>query len=324
MKKIIVAVFSAVFMILIFPAADVHAEGNVLYLKTENPPAEAVSYAREMFSGIPKSDLVCDGVTLAEAKKAVLGEGFCAKYVDGENGFYICHFPVMSGGRILPMLMTVNNYGGSWSFQFGEDNMAAALNGLVTSYDDPAEIYVSDNAYYGVTDNNVTVLSYGIPCNLNMVEEEKDILTNRRKTENSPTDKIAIYGNPDKGFMKKNGRLVFVNSDGSYAKGWQTVGGKKYFFDKKGFAAVKPCNINGVRYDFAADGECLGKYSGWQKMSGKYYYYKDGAVKKNSWITENGRKYYLTADGSRAVGKTVIDGKTYSFSSSGELEESDT
>lgn len=319
-KYCITGIILTLLMILAIPAATVYAEGKALYLKTAAIPEAASEYADKMFSSFTKSDLTSLGLTSSEAKGAILANGFCAKAADEnvntENTFY---FPILYDGEAVA-LMTVTYNGIAYGYQLGKDDMVTALNSLTTSYDNAVEIYVSRSAFYGVTDDDVTVLSYGLSYKESTIKKEIASLKNKRKSNGSQTDIIVVYGNTDDGFVKKDGKLYYMRSDGSYATGWQTINGNKYYFRKTGEAVNKNTVIGKIRYKFDANGICQGTYTGWVKKSGKYYYYKNGEMRTNCWINVKGVKtYYLTEDGSRATGEAIIDGKTYVFSDNGKL-----
>lgn len=170
-------------------------------------------------------------------------------------------------------------------------------------FDDYESYYVwkQDNEYFQLRIGGKSNDEYAAMCNVT----EHDVRQNSKS----------------EGLQTVNGKLYFVNSDGTYAAGWKTIDGNKYYFRKNGEAVTKNTVIGKIRYKFGSDGVCKGKYSGWVRKSGKYYYYKNGEMKKNCWLHVNGKKtYYLTSDGSRAVGKIEISGKTYTFDEYGKLQ----
>ncbi len=278
-------------------------------------------YAQDMFSEMPVSDLTYLGLSSANAKSAVISDGFIAENLEeNSEDFEVVYYPVVSDGKISAM-MIVTYYNGKYSYQLGKDKMADNLSNLETSYDKPAKIYVSDNAFYAVTSKGVVILSYGLECNTKSIEEETVKVKTLYKKGTSQGEMIVAYGSADGKLTKIKGKIYLMNDNGEYAVGWQTVDGNKYYFRQDGSAVVKNTVINGIRYKFGKDGICKGKYSGWVKKSGKYYYYKNGEMKKNCWLKVKGKNtYYLTSDGSRAVGNIEISGKTYTFDENGKLQ----
>lgn len=224
MKKLfITGIILTLLMIFTLPLSTVYADGNTIYLKTAAVPKAVSEYANKMFSGFTNSELTSLGLTNAEAQSAVLADGFCAKAAgenfDTENIFY---FPILCDGKAAA-LMTVTYNGIAYGYQLGTDNMVTALNNLTTSYDNAAEIYVSKNAFYGVTDNDVTVLSYGLSYNEKTINKEIASLKNKRKNNVSQTDIIVVYGNADNGSAKISrtavstaNQLMNMKPDGNY------------------------------------------------------------------------------------------------------------
>lgn len=121
------------------------------------------------------------------------------------------------------------------------------------------------------------------------------------------------------GLTIKNGKLYYIKSNGTYARGWKTIGSNTYYFKKNGEAATSSTIIGGIRYSFADNGVCLGKYTGWSKSGKSYFYYKNGKKQTSSWLYYNNCYYYLKSNGARATGRVRINGKIYEFASDGVL-----
>ena len=199
-KHIISGVLLLIAAVMSLPALTVSASGSALYLQTSAVPDKAAEYAKEIFSGFSESDFLYMGFASDEAESAVLGSGFCAKPaksdVDTSDIFY---FPVLCNDKISA-LMAVTYNGRSYGYQLGNDDISEAMNDIDTSFDDPLEIYVSENAFYGVTDDGVKILSYGIIYSGSEIEKEIDSIKKLHKAKDSETDVIAVYGNIENGF----------------------------------------------------------------------------------------------------------------------------
>ncbi|MCM1009105.1 MAG: hypothetical protein NC485_14550 [Ruminococcus flavefaciens] len=294
---------------------------NTVYISTKVVSDDMTEYAQDMFSEMSVSDLTYLGLSSVDAKSAVISDGFIAENLEeNSEDFEVVYYPVVSDGKISAM-MIVTYYNGKYGYQLGKDKMEDNLGNLETSYDKPAKIYVSDNAFYAVTSKEVVILSYGLKCDTRSIEEETVKVKTLYKERTSQGEMIVAYGSADGKLTKIKGKIYLMNDNGEYAVGWQTVDGNRYYFHQDGSAVVKNTVINGTRYKFGKDGICKGKYSGWVKKSGKYYYYKNGEMKKNCWLKIKGKNtYYLTSDGSRAVGSIEISGKTYTFDENGKLQ----
>ena len=88
------------------------------------------------------------------------------------------------------------------------------------------------------------------------------------------------------------------------ATGWQTIGGKEYCFDAKGVLYTGKSTVDGVAYFFLSKG---GRATGWQTIGGKKYYF---------WTSKAGghKKYEM------AVGKVKIGSNYYFFNKDGVLQ----
>ena len=126
--------------------------------------------------------------------------------------------------------------------------------------------------------------------------------------------------------LKEVGGRVFSTG----ATGWQTIGGKRYYFwpsngngHKKNQAATGWQTIGGKRYCFSDKGV---QYIGRKTVDGAAYYFNKNGGMATGWKTIGGRKYYFwPSDGSghkkyqMAHGLTRIGSKTYYFNKNGRL-----
>lgn len=95
----------------------------------------------------------------------------------------------------------------------------------------------------------------------------------------------------------KSGNTIYTDESGERVTGWQTIGDKKYYFDKKGVLKT-----------------------GWLNMkSGKKYFFKKDGSMATGWTEIDGEQYYFSAKGVMATGNKVIGNKIYEFDNSGVL-----
>lgn len=153
------------------------------------------------------------------------------------------------------------------------------------------------------------------------------------------------------GWQQIDGKRYYFRHDGIMAVGWMKLadGGTDlhwYFFGDSG------AMMTGWIYDGTANGEPLWYYlqadgrmkTGWlndaKDGKARWYYLKPGGNMAIGWVRENAdwylmdssglmmtgwvewrsSRYYLQANGKMAKGTHVIDGKTYVFRESGELD----
>lgn len=289
---------------------------NAVYISTKAVSDGAAKYAQDMFSEMPVSDLTYLGLSSVDAKSAVILDGFIAENLEeNSEDFEVIYYPVVSDGKISAM-MTVTYYNGKYGYQLGKDKMADNLGNLETSYDSPAKIYVSDNAFYAATSEGVVILSYGLQYDTKSIEEETVKVETLYKKRASQSETVVAYGNADGKLTKIKGKTYLMDDDGEYAVGWQTVDGNKYYFKKDGSAVTKNTTIGGKRYKFASDGKYLGTFTGWYKSNGNKYYYKKGVL-QTGWITVKGKKYYAAKAGVIRTGWVAANGDIYYFDKNG-------
>jgi|GEM_PF-1739322 len=324
MKKLLILTAAAAVTAALTVSA---AAADALYIRTDPVPEYINEYAEEMYAHLyPEVYKLSRDHILTKT----LGAGYRAYSVDDgydrESNCIIYYFPIADkqGSFVATLTIVCGNDGSVEGYSFGGDDNAEGLNGLVTSYDDPAEIYISDQVTYAVTDDEVTVLSAYPPYSMTRIDELKQKLPEiRRANEKAATDDVIMaFGDHETGLVKIDGKLYCITERGDYAHGWQEIDGKRYYFRKTGAAITSSAKINGVYYKFGSDGVCKGKYTGWSKKSGKYYYYKQGRVLKSCWLTVKGKKtYYLDENGERAVGELMIKGERFVFGENGKLTD---
>lgn len=113
-------------------------------------------------------------------------------------------------------------------------------------------------------------------------------------------------GEMQTGWLKNDGKWYYLADNGKMQTGWQKIYGKWYYF---------------------AGGDSGKMLTGWQKINGKWYYLnptqtadrKEGEM-WTGWLKNKGYWYYLDPkDGYMYTGTHTIDGKSYTFDSSGRL-----
>lgn len=127
-------------------------------------------------------------------------------------------------------------------------------------------------------------------------------------------------------WVKSSSGYKYSDSSDNYVTGWQTIGGKKYYFNSKGILRTGWLEAsNGRKFYITREQGCV---KGWKVISGKKYYFsKDGSMKTGWLKTKGGKSYYLDKDGVMVTGWThpdgiKIDGKLYNFDISGVMLES--
>ena len=135
--------------------------------------------------------------------------------------------------------------------------------------------------------------------------------------ENTPAPAAIVTG-----WQTVNGKKYYYDSNGNKVTGWQRID-KLYYFDGSGVMATNWQTIGGKTYYFGSDGVLR---KGMKEIDGKKYYFEtsDGSLstKKDFITTSSNNTYYLQGDGTVATGIKTINGKTYYFAASGVMQKS--
>lgn len=120
-------------------------------------------------------------------------------------------------------------------------------------------------------------------------------------------------GDPVNGWVDaKHGRYYF--SDYVMQTGWQTIDGKRYYFNTSGRMQTGWQTIDNGKYHFSASGVMQ---TGLQMIDGKKYYFNTAGIMQTGWQTINQKIYYFFFDGAMGIGWQEVDGETYYFTDAG-------
>lgn len=260
--------------------------GAELYVKTPAVPKESDNAAKEQFSISLPSDHAAGKET--ELK---LGKGFFTFVNDPSGLSDIIYYPVLDGDYIVNIIGTAKTSSGysNTAIPFGNE-WAEKLNDMESSKNSPIAVVWVDNAgYYAVNDSKAVLLSEYEPKGSEkcMKEAEQTLPKLYAEFEGDVLrigndDTIGTSSSFKSGWLNENGKTYYIGKDGIALSGWYKIGGKLYYFsesmDKTGQMVTKNTVINGVRYKFASDGECKGKFTGKVRKNGKTYTYKNGIL----------------------------------------------
>lgn len=233
-----------------------------IFIESNSVPKEATDYARDMFSHLYIDDIECLGFTYSVSSEMKLAPGFYANAMNSDvktdNVYY---YPVVYNADIVA-LFTVTYQNGIYSYQFGKDDMAKALNSINTSYTNAVEIIVSNDAFYGITDNEIVVLSTRPEAIETDVNSEKKYLSTLNES-----DLFAIETSPN---------VVTISSSTTYSDTAQTASMTRSYIGKK---RIVPIVDNWTYTDSAGTlhGTC------WASCTGSIIdYYNNGTSSSNS------------------------------------------
>ena len=112
----------------------------------------------------------------------------------------------------------------------------------------------------------------------------------------------ALYSFTDSGAMRTNAAIDLENNGYGFASSSGAITKIGEYVDGK--VVLKNANGNIL--------------TGWQKLAGKWFYGEtDTGIMHTGWLELGSTWYYLDPSGAMATGTRTIDGKSYSFSSSG-------
>lgn len=156
-------------------------------------------------------------------------------------------------------------------------------------------------------------------------------------SENGSTPENG-YGKKIKGLVTLDSKMYYFKDDYSMSYGWQTIDGKRYYFDTStgtAYIGLKKINskiyyfdknrimkkgwvgISGKKYYFTYDGTMA---TGIRKISSHYYYFSRYGVMKTGWKNVKGRFYYFSANGTAKTGLNNVSGNKFYFSCTGVLQ----
>ncbi len=121
-----------------------------------------------------------------------------------------------------------------------------------------------------------------IQANSDRKAKQEQIATKVRETKNHIQTYRDDKGNVKQGYFRNDGSLNksftgwanqgtnYVKNGKPVANAWQTIDGKKYYFNKSGTKVTGSKSIGDKKYYFGEDGTML---TGWRKVGGKLHYY---------------------------------------------------
>ena len=95
-------------------------------------------------------------------------------------------------------------------------------------------------------------------------------------------------------FVKKDGKWMYRQKDGSYAKDCLLkINGKTYYFSKNGYRQSGWKKLEGDSYYFGKQSEGYLYQLRWLKLGNQTYFLKKSGKRATGWLTWQGKKYYF-------------------------------
>ena len=112
------------------------------------------------------------------------------------------------------------------------------------------------------------------------------------------------------GWIKKDNKWYYIDSNGKYHTGWLYLNNKWYYFNSSGEMQTGWLALGNVKYYLNTNGEMV---IGLQEIGGKTYFFNTSGAMQAGWQSNNGNKYYFNSSGYAVKGWQKIDGKWYYF-----------
>jgi len=124
------------------------------------------------------------------------------------------------------------------------------------------------------------------------------------------------------GFLKRpSGEWVYADASGTLLSGWLRDGsyGGLYWYYMDPATKVMCTGWLFDRGSWYYLGDSGDMHTGWVKIDGLWYYLKPSGAMHIGWLQLGSAWYYLSPSGAMVTGAQVIDGRVYSFDTSGVL-----
>jgi glucan-binding YG repeat protein len=176
---------------------------------------------------------------------------------------------------------------------------------IITSSDSSSDAIAAANGYTVSVSASADSTDY-TPINLN------------GWVQNGSNKYYYTNGTVKKGWQTIEGKRYFFDDSGAMKTGWLEDQGKKYYLDSAGVMKTGWVEENGLKYYFDPAGEMR---TGWVDDGGKRYYLDHAGVMKIGWFNEADKRYYLDNTGAMKIGWLDNGGKRYYFDPAGAMKK---
>ncbi|MEH7482122.1 L,D-transpeptidase family protein [Neobacillus drentensis] len=133
---------------------------------------------------------------------------------------------------------------------------------------------------------------------------------------NSSFDSIAKANGYGSGWVELSGNKYYY-VDGQVKTGWQSIDGKRYFFDDAGVMKTGWITQGDKKYYLGNKGEMK---TGWLDDDGNRYYLDQTGAMRTGWVADGGKEYYLDNKGEMKTGWLSIAENRYYLDSNGAMK----
>ena len=114
-----------------------------------------------------------------------------------------------------------------------------------------------------------------------------------------------------------NGLWWYQHEDESYTtSGWETIGGKNYYFDEAGRMKTGWLKLENTWYYLSIYGDMQ---TGWKNIGGAWYYLKEDGAMLTGWQNIGNNRFYLDGSGAMYTGWLKLGNNWYYMNNSGAM-----
>lgn len=184
-----------------FPDADTEERGH--YFLSEPTPTEITEYAGNYFTAFTFEELSDLGFTAEEIGGLKLTPAITAYEYDKCDSRYY-YFPVICNNEIIATLTVFEYDDGLYAAQFGKTKLAAGLNNLNGTADDPYAVIITEEGFFAVNSTEIM--------------ETLQIFYFDSETENISEYNLEIPDVTIDEMKAANARAVFTDDTTSYSE----------------------------------------------------------------------------------------------------------
>lgn len=130
-----------------------------LYIETAAVPSNVTSYAADIFMHMGKPVWANFGISDSQLSNLTLSQGFRMISVNTMQYSDIAYYFLIYAGNSVVAIMTISNVNGELGFQIERNLLTVDISEKLKNSAQPYRIYVSDNAYYFIQNNQIIHVS---------------------------------------------------------------------------------------------------------------------------------------------------------------------
>ena len=227
-----------------------------LYIETAAVPSNVTSYAADIFMHMGKPVWANFGISDSQLSNLTLSQGFRMISVNTMQYSDIAYYFLIYAGNSVVAIMTISNVNGELGFQIERNLLTVDISEKLKNSAQPYRIYVSDNAYYFIQNNQIIhVSSDEYLYDKDRIADDCAVISNSiaRSTDNVIDATITNISEPAASCSVNSNNDIYYSGDG---------------------CGIVP--VNNVKYML---NENYGEYTCWaSSIASLCYYYYHGCV----------------------------------------------